>query len=52
MSTTYKFKTCPDGIPQLETLGPLQEIQVCAITDSIKLETEANVLVTILGDCT
>ena len=52
MSTTYKFKTCPAGIPQLETLGPLEQIQVCAITDSVKLPSGANATIGILGDCT
>ena len=52
MSTTYKFKTCPDGIPQLETLGPLQEVQVCAITGSVVLASGSSATIGILGDCT
>ena len=52
MSTTYKFKTCPDGIPQLETLGPLEQVQVCAITGSVVLPSGANATIGILGDCT
>ena len=52
MSTTYKFKTCPAGIPQLENLGPLEQVQVCAITGSVKLPSGANATIGILGDCT
>lgn len=52
LSTTFKFKTCPAGTPVLDTLGPLEQVQVCAITGSVKLPSGSNATIDILGDCT